>query len=58
MSAQETMNTTTKKAANSIVGKLTALILAGAAADPTVRGVRGDCLDDPTGAVATLSRRP
>jgi lysophospholipase L1-like esterase len=32
MSAQETMNTTTKKAANSIVGKLTALILAGAAA--------------------------
>jgi lysophospholipase L1-like esterase len=32
MSAQETMNTTTKKAANSIVGKLTAMILAGAAA--------------------------
>jgi lysophospholipase L1-like esterase len=32
MSAQETMNTTTKKAANSIVGKLTPLILAGAAA--------------------------
>jgi hypothetical protein len=32
MSAQETMNTTTKKAANSIVGKLTTVILAGAAA--------------------------
>jgi hypothetical protein len=58
MSAQETMNTTTKKTANSIVGKLTALILAGGAADPTVRRVRGDCLDDRAGAVATLSRRP
>jgi hypothetical protein len=52
------MNTTTKKAANSIVGKLTALILAGAAADPTVRRASADCLDDPAGGIATLSRWP
>jgi hypothetical protein len=50
MSAQETMNTTTKKAANSIVGKLTALILAGAAADPMIRMTSADCLDHRLGA--------